>query len=134
MTYPPNAYSFTITGSVIAMHSTFKEASFKIRFISPCPSAILTATSQTNPADYAYTGSSAPAIFTLNPFTISPALCTVEYSCKMNTVANFDLCTIGNFNSVTGQLIISTEDFVTYPPNVYSFRITGSVIATPSTF
>jgi hypothetical protein len=50
----------------------------------------------------------------------------------MDTVVNFDLCTIGNFNSVTGQLIISTDDFVTYPPNTYSFTIKGSIVGANS--
>ena len=95
--------------------------------MSPCPAAILTAKTQTNPPDYEYAGSSAPAIFTLNPFAISPVLCSVVYSCKMTTVASFDLCNVGTFNTATGKLVISTEDFLTYPPDNYSFTITGSV-------
>ena len=52
----------------------------------------------------------------------------------MDTIASFDLCYVGAFNTATGELVISTDDFVAYPPNAYSFTITGSVIATPSTF
>ena len=133
LTYPPDNYSFTITGSVAENTSITENISFNIKFVSPCPAAILTATPQTNPPDYSYAGSSSPAIFTLNPFTISPVLCSVVYSCKMTIVASFDLCNVGTFNTDTGKLVIATEDFVTYTPKIYSFTITGYVAEKTST-
>jgi len=125
LTYPPNTYSFTITGLVAENTSIIENISFHIKFLSPCPAAILTATPQTNPPDYSYAGSSSPAIYTLNPFVISPVLCSVVYSCEMTTVASFDLCNVGTFNAATGKLVISTEDFLTYPAGDYAFIITG---------
>ena len=50
----------------------------------------------------------------------------------MTTIANFDLCTEGTFNTNTGELVIVTDDFVTYPPIVYSFTIKGQVSEAPT--
>ena len=46
----------------------------------------------------------------------------------MTTIASFDFCNVGTFNTYTGELLIETEDFVTYPPNIYNFRIKGTVV------
>ena len=46
----------------------------------------------------------------------------------MTTVASFDFCRVGTFNFWTGELVIATDDFVTYPPNTYTFEIKGSVV------
>ena len=50
----------------------------------------------------------------------------------MTTVASFDLCNVGTFNTATSELIIVTEDFLTYPPDTYTFTITGSVADLPT--
>jgi len=96
--------------------------SFNIIFENPCLDASvfqLVSTTQNNPPDYAYTGSSPPAIFILNAFTIYPPICTVVYSCEMTTLAGFDLCEDGTFTASTGNLVIATESFAAYPPKVY---------------
>ena len=50
----------------------------------------------------------------------------------MTTAVSFDLCNVGIFNTATGELVIATEDFVTYPANVYSFTITALVADLPT--
>ena len=109
--------------------------SFKINFLSPCAQVskvVLMPTSQDNPPNYSYTGSSPPAIFTLNPFDVDPAICTLTYSCEMMTNAGFDLCEDGTFSATTGNLIIATDSIVDYPPGDYEFKITGAVEEAPS--
>lgn len=58
------------------------EYDFTVNVINPCRNgATITPNSQTNPAAYAYTGSTPPAIFTLTPFTIDPSFCTQTFTC-----------------------------------------------------
>ena len=94
------------------------------------------ATTQINPADYAYTGASPLSSFSLNPFTISPSFCVATYSCVV--IAGFpDICSISGattatFNTGTGSYQLSTTDMATYVPGVYKFKITATVGSTTS--
>ena len=108
---------------------------FDVNLIDPClNSAAITATPQTDPADYAYTGASPLASFSLNPFTISPSFCVPTYSCVL--IAGFpDICSISGattaiFNTGTASYQLSTTDMATYVPGVYRFKITATVGST----
>ena len=105
---------------------------FDTKLIDPClNSATITATLQTNPTDYAYTGATPLASFSLNPFTISPSFCVPTYSCTI-IVGTPDICSItgtstASFSATTGKYQLSTTDIVTYVPGVYTFKITATV-------
>ena len=108
---------------------------FDVKLIDPCLySASITATTQTDPTDYAYTGASPLASFSLNPFTISPSFCVPTYSCFV--IAGFpDICSISGattaiFNTGTASYQLSTTDMATYVPGVYRFKITATVGST----
>ena len=100
--------------------------------IDPClNSASITATTQTNPADYAYTAASPLASFSLNPFIISPSFCMPTYSCLV-TVGTPDIClitgaTTATFNTATGNYQLNSTDMLTYVPGIYTFKITATV-------
>jgi len=54
-----------------------------ISFNDPCDDPFtFSANDQTDPADYSYSGT---LDFTLTPFTITPSICEVEYSCQSIT-------------------------------------------------
>ena len=92
-----------------ATYTVAGKLDFDVKLIDPClNSATITATAQTNPADYAYTGASPLASFSLNPFTIFPSFCGVPtYSCLV-IVGTPDICSItgtttATFNTSTGS-------------------------------
>ena len=113
-------------------YSVAGKLDFDVKLIDPClNSATIMATSQTNPADYAYTGDSPLASFSLNPFTISPLFCEPTYSCFV-IAGSPDICSISGattatFNTGTGSYQLSTTDMAAYVPGVYSFKITATV-------
>ena len=108
---------------------------FDVKLIDPCLNlATIIATTQTNPADYAYTGASPFASFSLNPFTISPLFCVPTYSCLV-IAGSSDMCSISGattatFNTDTGSYQLSTTDIAKFVPGVYSFKITATVGST----
>lgn len=56
----------------------------QIEIIDPCldPQSV-TATAQTDPAGYRYTGSNPSSSFTLTAFEVYPPICPITYSCSM---------------------------------------------------
>lgn len=45
----------------------------------------------------------------------------------MTTVASFDLCQDGSFDTSSGEWSFETSDKVAYPPGVYTMQLTGSI-------
>ena len=85
---------------------------------------------QTNPADYMYSGT---ANFVMNPFTASPAECSVTYSCEMTSgPASYDLCnytggtTTTSFDAASGDFSFTSKDFATFGIQTLTFEITGT--------
>ena len=82
---------------------------------------------QTQPVDYFYTGSSPPASFTMNLFTVEPSICDLVYSCKQLTPSSFDFCQLGSFQPTVADITFATEDYHTVPQGTYSVSITGEI-------
>lgn len=78
---------------------------FSVNVIDPCLNdATISGNTQTNPADYSYTGITPSADFTLTPFTINPTFCMQTFSC-LTLVGTPDICSIpgvSSFDAATG--------------------------------
>ena len=66
----------------------------------------------------------------MNPFTSTPTVCSVSYSCEMTTgPAGYDLCnhtegsTTATFDSSTGNYFISSNDYKLFGTQTVTFDI-----------
>lgn len=114
-----------------------------ISVADPCDNpASLTDPGQTNPADYAFTGTST---FTMNGFNVVPSVCVpaISYSCVSNTGSRTDLCTIdqngsatkATFDGSTGVYTLTSSEFDQLPldaidpgiaPGTYVFTLSAT--------
>ena len=89
-----------------------------VNFIDPCMSPFTFAsTSQTSPGSDKYSGNE--LVFTLNPFTITPLICEVEYTCTSvqreddenaaSDISCSDLTDDANLKLINGKLTFSAN-------------------------
>ena len=122
--------------------SSEPDASQTIKIINPCLNPFsLTATAQTNPADYYYSSTAYPKVqVTLAQYVVDPAasVCPIIYSCSVSGPSS-DICsisdgaTVANFDPVTGNYDFKSIDMAIYPTGAYTFTITGTVGAKSAT-
>ena len=116
--------------------SSKPDASQTITIINPCLNPFsLTATAQSNPADYYYSSTAYPKVqVTLTQYVVDPAasVCPITYSCSVSGPRS-DICSISdgataaNFDPVTGNYDFESIDMANYPAGAYTFTITGTV-------
>ena len=117
-----------------------------IEFIDPCISPFtFTTTSQTSPGFDKYSGNQ--IVFSLTPFTITPTICEVEYTCisvvkddDINAISDIncsDLTSAANFELVDGKLTFSanSDDYenMRVTPGNYEVTITGTAVTSGQT-
>ena len=97
-------------------------------YTDPCLTPVsFTAGAQTNPPNYAYTGTSPSASFSLNPVFVSdPPGCEqfATYTCLHTNLVINDMCALGaliTFDSATGDYEFIGTDLFVYLPGTYSF-------------
>ena len=73
--------------------TSLPDAEAYITIVDPCldPESV-TATAQTDPQVYDYTGINPTAQFYLNPFIVEPPVCSFTYSCNVIAGDRLDLC------------------------------------------
>lgn len=89
----------------------------EIEIINPCLDPFsLTMPAQTSPPDYYYTEDAPPLAFATVLFTVDPAVCIVEYSCRILSGPRTDLCAVsdglteGFFDTVDGSYTFMSND------------------------
>ena len=109
---------------------------FEVEIYDPCllNIAIVTPSTQTNPAPYHY---KAPDLaWSISPPFTANYNCQIKYSC-INILSPvmppaFDMCSVihaettASFDSV-GTYSLSTTDIASCPPGDYTFEITGTI-------
>ena len=94
----------------------------------PCSTATVTVPTQTDPADYSYTGTTT---FTAAYIASDPS-CSIVYTC-VAPVSGIDWCSVGTFNSATGKWTLDTSTLVTapdkatHPLGTYPIQVTGEI-------
>ena len=69
----------------------------------------------------------------MNPFLVSPPICSFTYSCTVTKGSRLDLCSIsdgsthGVFDPITGNYEFYSIDMANYLPGQYTFEIKGIV-------
>jgi hypothetical protein len=123
---------FTTYPSATYPTVTEADATGIINFGNECLTPVFTATSQTGLGSNSYDGQT--LTFTLNPFSITPAVCGITYSCVSIEAleASPEVPTCGDFTgdlNAAGTLSTSFDIANDYPvirPQSYSVKIAGT--------
>ena len=111
-----------------------------IYLTDPCESAsVIVNPVQTDPANYAYTGTTS----FLPEFNAVPATCDLVYTCESIGVP--DWCSQGDFNTATGAWSFDTDDLsgcedglgcfgpdkASHPLGSHGIKVTGTIVGYP---
>ena len=135
------SFPYSLEAQLIAWPSVQAQTVSQIDFGHQCevPTAFA-ATSQQSPAPNKYTGTK--ILYELNPFTIQPVDCKVDYECTSVARVDGEVSKIGcidlNFDGVfDGDLLDGKIDFAAdmasytskrFPPGQYTVTVTGTAI------
>jgi len=89
-------FKYAVKLSASGVQSGWSSPTFTVEVKDPCPTATFSVPTQTNPADYAYSGTL--TTFSFNGFVVTPKECQVIYTCRTKSGPTTPAAEICAFN------------------------------------